>query len=65
MSVIDLASRRSPVTYTVRITHHWDDTLEIFVEDLASDERSRQSVADALIRAAKGLATPPKPSNTN
>lgn len=56
MSVIDLASRRSPVTYTVRITHHWDDTLEIFVEDLASDERSRQSVADALTRAATVLA---------
>lgn len=52
MSVINLADRRPPVSYTVRITHHWDDALEVFVEDVADDERSRQSVADALARAA-------------
>ena len=53
MSVFSLAARRPPVSYTVRITHHWDDSLEIFVEDVADDERSRQSVADALARAAR------------
>ena len=52
MSVINLSDRRAPVAYTVRIIHHWDDTLEVFVEDVAGDERSRQSVADALARAA-------------
>jgi hypothetical protein len=56
MSVINLADRRPPVSYTVRITHHWDDTLEVFVEDVADDERSRQSVADALARAARMFA---------
>jgi hypothetical protein len=40
----------------VRITHHWDDTLEVFVEDVTDDERSRQSVADALARAARMFA---------
>ena len=53
MRVINLADRRQPVSYTVRITHHWDDRLEVFVEDVADDERSRQSVADALARAAR------------
>lgn len=51
--VIDLAQKRRPVCYTVRITHHWDDRLEVFVEDVSDDERSRTSVADALYRAAE------------
>jgi len=51
--VVDLGARRSPVTYTVTITHHWDDRLEIFVADVADDDRSRASVADALWRAAQ------------
>lgn len=62
MSVIDLAQRRVPVWYTVRLGHHWDDTLEIVVEDVADNGRSRLSVADALRRAADALdssATPP------
>ncbi|MEH2700553.1 hypothetical protein GFL93_12755 [Rhizobium leguminosarum bv. viciae] len=50
--VVSLSDRRPPVVYTVRIMHHWDDRLEIFVEDVADDERSRQSVAAALQRAA-------------
>ncbi len=56
MSVINLADRRQPVSYTVRITHNWDGSLEVFVEDVADDERSRQSVADALARAASVFA---------
>jgi hypothetical protein len=59
MSVINLSDRRpprQPVSYTVRITHHWDDSLEVFVEDVTDDERSRQSVADALARAARVFA---------
>jgi len=51
--IIDLSARRKPVTYTVTITHHWDDTLDVFVADVADDERSRAAVADALMRAAK------------
>ena len=53
MSVIDLGKHRAPVTYTVTITHHWDDTLEVFVQDVSDDERSRAAVADALRRAAE------------
>lgn len=50
--VVDLSKKRRPVVYTVEITHHWDDTLEVFVSDVADDERSRASVADAMKRAA-------------
>lgn len=48
---INLADHRAPVTYTVQITHHWDDRLEVFVYDVADDDRSRASVLDALKRA--------------
>lgn len=50
-NVVSLADHRPPVTYTVTITHHWDDTLEVFVADVADDPRSRASVKDALQRA--------------
>lgn len=57
--VIDLAERRAPVTYTVTITHHWDGRLEVFVADVASDERSRASVGSALARAAASFGAWP------
>lgn len=61
--VVDLSKRRQPVTYTVTITHHWDDSLEVFVADLADDDRSRASVADALYRAAHSFGlTQPAPT---
>lgn len=56
--VVDLNAKRKPVDYTVRLRHHWDDTLEIFVEDVSDDDRSRLSVADALERAAAMLRDP-------
>lgn len=58
MTVIDLANHRPPVCYTVRLTEHWDGRLEIFVEDVADDDRSRRAVADSLRRAADQLSTP-------
>jgi len=51
--IVDLSAKRRPVVYTVEITHHWDDRLEIFVHDVSDSERSRASVADALHRAAE------------
>jgi hypothetical protein len=60
MSVIDLSKRRAPVCYTVRLVHHWDDRLEVSVEDVSDDERSRRSVADALRRAAEMLESAPR-----
>lgn len=62
--IVDLSKRRQPVTYTVTITHHWDDTLEVFVADVADDERSRASVADALHRASQmfGPLAPAQPA---
>ena len=54
--IIDLGSRREPVTYTVRLRHGWDGSLAIWVHDVADDERSRTSVADALCRAAEQIA---------
>jgi hypothetical protein len=58
MSIIDLANHRPPVCYTVRLTDHWDGRLEIFVEDIADDERSKSAVANALRRAADMLGGP-------
>jgi hypothetical protein len=51
--IVDLSARRAPVVFTVEITHHWDDRLEVFVHDVSDDPRSRASVADALKRAAE------------
>ena len=51
--VVDLASKRAPVDYTIRIRHHWDDSFEVFVEDVSDDDRSKSAVADTLERAAK------------
>ena len=50
--VVKLADRRTPVWYTIRIGHHWTDALEVIVEDVADDPRSRESVRDALRRLA-------------
>lgn len=51
-NVVNLADKRQPVNYTIRIRHHWDDTIEVFVEDVSDDDRSRRAVSDALQRAA-------------
>ena len=51
-NVVDLSKKRQPVDYTIRIRHHWDDRLEVFVEDVSDDDRSRRAVADTLERAA-------------
>lgn len=56
-NVVDLATKRAPVDYTIRIRHHWDDSLEIFVEDVSDDERSKRAVADTLERAAQVFRT--------
>jgi hypothetical protein len=57
MSIIDLADKRKPVWYTIRIGHHWDDTLEMIVEGLADNELARASVKDTLQRFC-GLQEP-------
>lgn len=58
MSIVDLADHRPAVCYTVHLVQHWDGRLEIRVEDVADDERSRLAVADALRRAAEHLERP-------
>ena len=52
MNVVDLSSKRQPVTYTLVITHHWDGHFEFTVLDVADDERSQQAVGYALKQAA-------------
>ena len=52
VTVISLSERRQPVRYTMHVTHHWDGTLELFVEDVGDDQRSRDAAANALRRAA-------------
>lgn len=51
-NVVSLASRRQPVTYTVRLRQDYEGGLAVWVEGVADDERSREAVADALRRAA-------------
>jgi len=50
--IIDLNSKRPPVVYTVTIAHHYDDTLEFRIEDVADDERSREAVMSAFRRVS-------------
>ena len=52
-NVVNLVDKRRPVDYTIRIRHHWDDSLEVFVEDVSDDDRSKSAVADTLERAAQ------------
>jgi hypothetical protein len=56
-----LADRRPPVHYTVRLTHHWDGRIEVFVEDVSDDARSRASVGHALARAAEAFGSLARP----
>ena len=56
--VIDLSAKRAPVCYTVHITHLWDGKLEVWVEDVQDDPRSRAAVGDALKRAAEMFNEP-------
>ena len=53
--VVKLSSKRPPVIYSVHITQHWDGGVDVFVQDVADDDRSRRAVAYALRRAADGL----------
>ena len=48
--IINLNSKRPPVVYTVTIVHHYDDTLEFRIENVADDERSREAVMSAFRR---------------
>ncbi len=48
--VINLNSKRPPVVYHATITHHWDGTLELYVEGVSDDGHSRESVKDAFRR---------------
>lgn len=48
-----LSKRRKPIVYTLEITHHWDNTVEVFVHDVADDPRSREAVGDVLTMAAE------------
>lgn len=54
-NIVDLAAKRASVDYTIRIQHHWNDSLEVFVEDVSDDERSRRAVADTVERASRIL----------
>jgi hypothetical protein len=55
MTVVELSDRRAPVCYTVHFCQYWDGRLQIRVEDVADDERSRKSIAAAMRQAADFL----------
>lgn len=52
-NVSDMASRRAPVIYTVHVSHHWTGKVEVQVEGIQSDPRSRKVAAEALLTAAE------------
>lgn len=53
--IISINSRKPPTFYTLRIAHHQDGKLQLFVEDVADDERSRESIAWAMRELADSL----------
>lgn len=55
--IIDLQARRAPVTYTIHITHHWDDSFDVFVEGVSDDARSQQAINHAIARIAERRMT--------
>lgn len=52
MTIIDLSTKRPPVIYSVTVVEGWDGSLEIQVNGVQDDPRSRFAVADALSRAS-------------
>jgi hypothetical protein len=55
MTVIDMASRRQPVVYTIVVEHGWDGQVAVEVHDLANEPRSRKCASEALLAAAAML----------
>ena len=53
MDIVYLNDRRTPVTYTIHVTHRWDGTLEAFVENISDDPRSQDSVNATIARLAE------------
>jgi hypothetical protein len=54
-NILDLSVKRTPVTYSVHVTHHWDGKVEVEVEGISDDPRSRKCASDALLTAAELL----------
>lgn len=52
-NIVDLATKRAPVLYTVHITHHWDGSIDVAIEGLGNppSEQSKQSVIYGLTTA--------------
>jgi adenine deaminase len=48
--IVKLSDKRPPVWYSVQIGHHWDGSLEVIVNDVGDDDRSRKSALDSLQR---------------
>lgn len=59
--IVNLSERRAPSCYTVDITHHWDGRVEVFVRDVADDQRSRDAVGHAIGLAAVAYGAAPVP----
>lgn len=51
-NIVSLSDRRPPITYTVRLRHHYDGSMAIWVQDVADTPEDRRKVADALRAAA-------------
>lgn len=52
MATIHFLGERPPVEYVVRVSHHFNGTVEIVVEGVGSSPDDRRKIADALLEAA-------------
>lgn len=56
-NLLHLSAYREPVLYSVHVTHHWDGKVEVRVEGIADDMRSRAVASEALLTAAEMLSS--------
>lgn len=54
-NIVKLSDRQKPVDYTIHIRHWFDGTVEMYVRDIADDERSRKALRYALLLVARSL----------
>ena len=52
MAQIHILGQRPPVEYVVRVSHHYNGTVEVVVEGVGDSPDDRRKIASALLEAA-------------
>lgn len=58
MGTIHFIGERPPVEYVVRVSHHFNGTVEVVVEGVGDSPDDRRKIAAALLEAAALVETP-------